>query len=791
LFSVNMARKTEMLGPYAHTTTGPETEWELLDDHLEAVAVRAECLAGKFGAGPLGRAMGLLHDLGKAKDRFQQRLRNPKIVEPHAAEGALAAVNSYARKLPKPFEAPLGRLLAFAIAGHHSGMANGIVPSSGIRALQERLTSKDTATIEPRGGLPSLDGSLSAIASAARDLFAWAFFTRMLFSALVDADRLATEEWQNKSEGKTNERGWTGSLADLKSALDEHLAEFDAKNDGSELARLRAEVLADCRAAGALPRGLFSLTVPTGGGKTLSSLAFALDHAVKHKLDRIIYVIPFTSIIDQTADVFRKALGDGNAILEHHSAFDDEKVMSLLEKEDDGAAKRLRLAAQNWDRPIVVTTAVQFFESLFSNSPGKCRKLHNIARSVVVLDEAQTLPIQLLRPSIAALKELTRGYGTSVVLCTATQPAVTQEAFKAAGTSKPPKEMIAQADLREIVAPDRGLYARLQRVKGEVRPAPMSDADLVAALSSTEQSLVIVNNRRHARELFDAAMTTGVEGCCHLTTAMTAAHRQCVLAGIRERLQLGQPVRLVSTSLIEAGVDVSFKAVWRARAGLDQIVQAAGRCNRNGELGPLGGKLTIFTPEEVEGRGVPHELKKNAEATDDVLRRGFDPLSPEAVREYFSELLYRRDDGGHWRLLDDVEVGEGDLAWHGIMDTVAKSAPGLNFRFADIARAYRLIAETMVPVIIPASINPIAGVEDAVLRSIGHAPIGGALRELQRHIVQIPRRDRDELLRAGSAACIAEGQYAEQFVELTNKDLYDAVSGFDWSDPFRRSVDIL
>ena len=489
-----------MSGPFAHTTPGPESEWEYLDDHLEAVAVAAECFARKFGAGPLGRAAGLLHDLGKEKDRFQQRLRNPKLVEPHAGEGALAAVNHFSKVAPKPFEAPLGRLLAFVIAGHHSGLPNGIDHTSGQRPLNERL--EDAEQLKPRHGLPALDGALSVLAGAAKDPFAWAFFTRMLFSSLVDADRLATEAWSNKREGIAGERGWNGSLADLKAALNQHLAGFEASGDNSELSRLRAEVLADCRIAAALPKGLFSLTVPTGGGKTLSSLAFALDHAVRHNLDRVIYVIPFTSIIDQTSDVFRKALGDVEAILEHHSAFDDQKITSRLEREDNGAVRRLRLAAQNWDRPIVVTTAVQFFESLFSNSPGKCRKLHNIARSVVVLDEAQTLPIHLLRPSIAALKELARGYGTSVVLCTATQPAVTQEAFASVGTSRPPPEMIAKAELREIILPGRELYGRLQRVKGEVRPGVISDDDLVADLgrrSTFHQCSIKPPRWRHPR----------------------------------------------------------------------------------------------------------------------------------------------------------------------------------------------------------------------------------------------------------------------------------------------------
>ncbi len=780
-----------MIQPFAHTTPGPESEWELLDDHLEAVAGAAERFAAKFGAASLGRAAGLLHDLGKAKDRFQKRLRDPKIVEPHAGEGARAAENHYFKIAPRPFDARLGRLLAFAIAGHHSGLPNGSMHASGMRPLNERLS--DAAVVSPRGPLPTLDGALTVLAGAPKDAFAWAFFVRMLFSALVDADRIATEAWDNQVKGAPTDRGWTGTLSTLRTTLDQHLTrEFQSKSDDSELSLLRAEVLADCRAAGARPPGLFSLTVPTGGGKTLSSLAFALDHAVRHELDRIIYVIPFTSIIDQTADVFRKALGDNDAILEHHSAFDDEKITSRLEVTDNGTAKRLRLAAQNWDRPIVVTTAVQFFESLFSNSPGKCRKLHNISRSVVILDEAQTLPINLMRPSLAALKELARGYGSSVVLCTATQPAVTQEAFATFGTSKPPREMIPTADLCEIISPGRNLYGRLRRVKGTVHPQSMSDAEVVAALAATEQGLVIVNNRRHARELYCELIKAGIDGAFHLTTSMTAAHRQHALADIRQRLKDRLNVRLVSTSLIEAGVDISFKVVWRARAGLDQIVQAAGRCNRNGELGPLGGHLTIFTPEEIQGRGVPHELRKNAEATDEVLRRGMDVLSPEAVEAYFRELMWTRDDGGHWRLLDDVKVGEGELAWTGIMDATKNSAPGLNFRFADIARSYRLIQETMVPVIIPASIDAIAGVDDTLLRSIEHVPsIGGVLRELQRHIVQIPRRDRDQLLTSGAASRIAEKDYAEQFVVLNNAKLYRAESGFDWSDPYDRSTLIM
>ena len=327
-------------------------------------------------------------------------------------------------------------------------------------------------------------------------------------------------------------RDAAGTLANLKPILDRYLADqFDGNSNGGDLATLRAEVQADCRAAAASAPGLFTLTVPTGGGKTLSSLAFALDHASHHagQFDRVIYVIPFTSIIDQTADVFRRALGSVDAILEHHSAFDDEKLERHLGKEDDYGRERLRLAAQNWDRPVVVTTAVQFFESLFANSPKRCRKLHNIARSVIVLDEAQTLPIKLLRPCVAALKELARGYGCSVVFCTATQPALTKEEFeRAAPASRPPREMLDGSRLREIVqAGSQSLCAAAARSRGNGREHCRTRR-LCKQLGAVSQGLVIVNNRRHARELFEAMREAGLDGARHLTTAMTAAHRQNV-----------------------------------------------------------------------------------------------------------------------------------------------------------------------------------------------------------------------------------------------------------------------
>jgi CRISPR-associated endonuclease/helicase Cas3 len=436
--------------------TAPNGCKEALDAHSNAVAGTARKFSEKFGAGDMGGAAGLLHDLGKAKPEFQDYLLGKRGSEPHSAEGAKFAAEHYAMRCPRPFEAPIGRLLAFAIAGHHSGLANGRAVGGGTSPLNDRL--KAAEQIEPwfaRTDLPVLRGAPVPLMAAKHDPFGWQFFARMLFSALVDADSLETERWFAEANNEPVERGWSGALETLKTSLDRRLSEFDS--DASELARLRAEVLLDCRAAANEPTGLFSLTVPTGGGKTLSSLAFALDHAIKHELDRIIYVIPFTSIVEQTAGEFRKALSDDDAILEHHSAFDEGAVRADKDLVEKDGTEKIRLARQNWDRPIVVTTAVQFFESLFANRRSPCRKLHNIARSVVVLDEAQTLPLKLLRPCLAALNELARGYRTSVVLCTATQPALTKDAGL-----KAPEALVA---VREIIKPGRNLYGRLQRVR--------------------------------------------------------------------------------------------------------------------------------------------------------------------------------------------------------------------------------------------------------------------------------------------------------------------------------------
>lgn len=443
----------------------------------------------------------------------------------------------------------------------------------------------------------------------------------MLFSCLVDADYLDTEAFFDRAgNGRLRRSGELPSLAALRDRLDAKLAGFRVDKPVNER---RAEILQTVRQHATLPPQIFSLTVPTGGGKTLASMAFALDHAIAHGLRRVIYVIPFTSIVEQTAAVFRDAFGDlgDAAVLEHHSAFADDKTTK------PEAREKLKLAMENWDAPVVVTTAVQFFESLFADRPSRCRKLHNIAGSVVIFDEAQTLPLPVLRPCVAALDELARNYRTSVVLCTATQPAL-----------KAPDLKGGFASVCELAPDPKRLADQLKRVR--IRHIGTAGDELLAQMiAERPQVLCIVNNRRHARVLFEAIADR--PGARHLSTLMCAKHRSKVLAEVRQALKEGEPCRLVATSLIEAGVDVDFPTVLRAEAGLDSIAQAAGRCNREGSRPLADSEVLIFASDDQWVP--PPELQQFAAAAREILRHhGDDLLAPEAIDGYFRLLYWQK-----------------------------------------------------------------------------------------------------------------------------------------------------
>lgn len=777
---------------FAHSVDGQSAAaWEPLKTHLDEVADLSAKFAEKFGAGDWGRVAGLLHDVGKLSPEFQAKLKGHVGHVDHSTAGARVAVDAFGG---------LGRVLAFAIAGHHAGLANWDGDGGGLSTLDRRLDAtkhkipnfedwEKFAALPARLSNPRLTRRPGLKGALAREGTSLALFVRFLLSALVDADRLCTEAFYTAAGGRTAvpRSGWQ-SLAALKSRLDLHMTEVTslASTDTTSQRRLlvqqeRAEILAAARLAARNPTGLFSLTVPTGGGKTLASLTFALDHAVKHELDRIIYVIPFTSIIEQTARVFRDALGPDLAghVIEHHSAFRDDEAVAKLERGQGESAlqagERLRLATENWDAPIVVTTAVQFFESLFSNRTSRCRKLHNIARSAIIMDEAQTLPLALLRPTIAAIEELSLNYGATAVLCTATQPAITAE--RPDGSLGLPGGL---SNVHEIIPAPDALYERLQRVTVQKCRTVTLD-DLTQELGGLEKVLCIVGTRAQARDLYKMLQTkTDPNTLFHLSALMCPAHRTAKLNEIKEALKAG-PCRVVATTVVEAGVDIDFPIVWRQMAGLDSIAQAAGRCNREGRQAKEDALLHLF---EVEGWKSIRELRPNEAAAREVLRHHDDPLGLAAMRAYF-ESLY-----------DTRAQGQRDgLDSKGIMPMANARASRCELPFADIANAYKLIESVMEPVIIPWDDKARAALEELADPGIASENIRPLARKLQPYIVNIPKNSFADLERAGRITPVNPHRFEDQFMRLSDEarqNIYTSAFGIDWSDPtFRRNEENL
>ncbi|WP_296704411.1 CRISPR-associated helicase Cas3' [Thiocapsa sp. UBA6158] len=726
---------------YSHSRPDqPRESWRRLCDHLESTGASASTFAAKWGASEWGRALGLLHDVGKYSDAAQARIAGLGARVDHSTAGAQIATRTYSR-------ADLGRLLAYAVAGHHGGMPDGSGNDEG--TLDQRLGK----AVHPHAAwadeimlpaeLPPVPLRSRPGTDATRAGFAMHVLVRMLFSALVDADRLDAEQ------GDAG-RGSPHTLHAIARRLDRHMAGFAPT---SEVNRIRAEILAAVRGRTHLPAGLFTLTVPTGGGKTLASLVWALNHARVWGRDRVIYVAPYTSIIEQTAANVRNALGPlGEAVLEHHSATPDSG--------DEDAERRIARAAENWDMPLVITTAVQFFESLFSNKPARARKLHNIARSVVILDEAQTLPPQLLRPCLAMIDELARNYGCSILLCTATQPAVTEHA----GDDRSLSGGLVHAEVRELIPPETlRLHERLRRVSVQ-HGGTMTDRDVAQALAGAEQGLVIVNTRRHARDLY--RLCVEMPGATHLSALMHPTHRSTRLAEIRQRLRDGAPVRLVATTVIEAGVDVDFGRVWRAMAGLDNIAQAAGRCNREGRRALADSLVTIFEPADPQA--IPKHFRVAANATRAVLQwHAEDLLSPQAIRAYFRSYYGRRD------------LSEGGLDAEGIMALLAGTHIGHRYPFATIANLVKLIDEDAGEgVVIPAAPD--------VVEALAHLQRGDRLsrpelrrayRVLQAYTVQAPRKAVEALAQSGAIERLT-GDEASPGV-LRDLSLYRSDVGLD------------
>lgn len=768
-----------------------------LEDHLLSVARLAAASASHFQSEKWAELAGKWHDLGKYRPGFQRYVRQDRGSDAHiegkvggrekthSAAGALWAIQTLSKAHGEPGELA-ARVFAYLIASHHAGLYdwNGTETTSGLDA---RLTSEDsqfelTEALEanPTAHILSAGDFTPDLRDIPGGSAGFSLWVRMLFSALVDADFLDTEAYFDA--GKPDARKGFPSIDTLLPAFNAHMASVSEKAAPSTVNTLRAEILRQCRDRAALPPGFFSLTVPTGGGKTLASLAFALEHINAHKalrLRRIIYAIPYTSIIEQTANVFReafKSLGD-EVLIEHHSQ---------AESNEKDETSRSRLACENWDAPLIVTTNVQLFESLFAAKTSRCRKLHNLVNSVIVLDEAQQLPPEFLQPILDVLNLLVKHYGVTVVLCTATQPALSSTNYFDAS-----QNLRGLGNVREIIDDPDSLYAQLKRVNVELPndwQTPMEWPAVAAALSAQDCVLAIVNTRKDARELFKLLPA----GTLHLSALMCGEHRSAVIEQIKARLEAKrdgrdqEPLRVVSTQLVEAGVDLDFPVVWRALAGLDSIAQAAGRCNREGKIAG-GGRVVVFVPP---GRLPAGSLQKGADACISILHdQNADPLSRQLFGRYFQDFyrasnldkrgicgLVRSNASDESKLISAVYSGQ--LPSHLVDRVTEQVAAAVNIQFRSAAHAFRLIDDDDSATVI---VRYQAREEDIdmLLNTITkEGPKRWSMRKLQRYSVTIHKRDADKLLGRGLRLLPAvPGLYVQEA-----DGMYDNLFGFRSDD---------
>lgn len=761
---------------------GQHLQWHSLEEHLYKVSALAADFAAEFGAAPWAALAGIWHDLGKYREGFQRYIRQcgdpdahieGRVAGPektHSAAGALWA-QEYLVEVDKRSGPVVARVLAYLIAGHHAGLDNWF---SG---LHERFNREDTlregrdalavaipaAILKPSAALPDLN----AIRTDQKDNIPgrFALWVRMLFSCLVDADFLDTERFM--SQGKAEARSGFMPVDELEKRLAERLAlmaqEVAARGEaGSRVNLKRAEVLRACLAKAELPPGVFSLTVPTGGGKTLSSLAFALRHAVRHGKRRVIYAIPYTSIIEQTAGIFRSIFGDEN-VIEHHSN---------VEVDDTQETARSRLACENGDAPLIVTTNVQLLESLFASRTSRCRKLHNLVGSVIVLDEAQLLPVPYLQPVVDVLRLLVKDYGVTLVQCTATQPTLeSRNGFDQARQLRG----FAAGEIREIVDDVAGLYGALERVKVHL-PAdlktPCDWEQLAPQIAGHDAVLAVVGRRADARELYVRVKAEDRTGLWHLSGLMCAQHRSDTIADIKQALlarrqalaagQTPQPIRVISTQLVEAGVDIDFPVVYRALAGLDSIAQAAGRCNREGRLAK--GEVHVFVPPKPAPPGLLRMAERATTILWSALPPEADPMGVERFSEYFRN-LYR-----------DAELDE-----KGIRGFLRSQGPDFAVSFGRAAKEFRLIDKDEGATVFVRYKRDESDEEiDIWLNTLKkEGPQRWLLRKLQRYGVSIYQRDLQRLEGQGDIEPLG-GDFPGLYLQSFGNDvLYDRVLGIN------------
>lgn len=666
---------------YAHSAND-EGNWQGLVEHLTAVAQIAQGFAEKIGGKEFGYWAGLWHDLGKFHPDFQDHLADSegKRKVDHSSAGAVLSATK------------LGPILAYPVAGHHAGLPDSC-------DLKERLCKKENdSKVKLAIELASkylLEAPAFSLSPHLNQPHQCELFIRMLFSCLVDADFLDTEAHFNPKQAKI--RGRHPSLSTLWEKFETDQTRLTGKHPDL-LNAIRHEIYSACLKAADLSPGIFRLTVPTGGGKTRSGMAFALRHCLKHNLDRVIVAIPYTSIIEQTADIYRQIFGS-DAVLEHHTTVDSED-------------ERARLAAENWDAPIVVTTTVQLFESLFAARPSRCRKLHNIARSVLILDEVQTLPTELLAPILNVLQDLSDNYGITVVLCTATQPAVTDP-------SSP--YLKGLSGVQEIISDPEQYFRLLRRVNYEIPSGGQTWnwQQVAEKMKNVDQCLAVVNTKRDALALLDALDDPDA---LHLSTMLCGAHRTEVLKEVSRRLDNGKSCRLVSTQVVEAGVDLDFPVVLRAMGPLDRIIQAAGRCNREGRL--KEGRMIIFVPEEG---GIPFGTYRSGadEAKAILAQEEVDMHNPSLYEQYFR------------RLYQDTETDGKNIQ---------ERRKKLNYQ--DVATNFQIISGGTIPVVVRYHQGKVA----RLLEELKYTGITrNLMRRLQPYLVpiweyQLPRLQREQLV---------------------------------------------
>ena len=729
-----------------------------LEDHLREVSRRCETAAGAFDSAAWGAVVGLWHDLGKYQEDFQKRLRGERIAVEHSGAGAAWA-------LEKSRDG--GMAAAFAIAAHHTGLANAAGAEPGDpKPLRERVEENRALVDALRAVFPAaianvqvpplppfLRGMLEkGAAPRSRDAarLAFEFWVRFLFSCLVDADRLDAEKYGSPHQAALRKAGCP--IAHLRAAMESHMQTLTQQTQinapHSNLQHARASILDACQRNAESPPGFFSLQAPTGGGKTLAGMAFALKHADLHGLRRVMVVIPYTSIIEQNAKVYADIMGTEN-VLEHHSSLDPEKRLASAGHQ---GAKTLELAQENWDSPIIVTTTVQFFETLLTSKPSRCRKLHNVARSVIILDEVQTLPPGLLTPILDGLSQLVAHYGCSVVLSTATPPALTRRETLPDGLP-PARSLLDDPDT---------LIQQLKRVDIEWPDpdAPALELDALAqTLAKQDQVLCVVHRRSDARTLARLLQEQVEAPVFHLSALMCPAHRLQIIDDIAQALAQGLPCRVVSTQLIEAGVDLDFPVVYRALGGLDSVIQAAGRCNREGRQ--KSGRVVVFRAPTDPPPGVP---QKALNAMETLLRqkgRDLDAFDP-AIGELYFRLLYAACE------LDQKNI----------------QCERRNLNFATVGRRFRMIEDGFThPIIIPWNQGKarLEGLHQAL--SVG-APTRQHLRALQPYVVQVYSHAYQKMREAGAVFTLAEGIDA---LADTHRDWYDERYGMVDGDEINRN----